>query len=66
MNALVGGEAKVNFSPFAPGSRLGADDGGSYDGSDLAGAGSCRHLCRRGEFEVLHDGSEELQPSQMM
>lgn len=66
MNALVGRKAKVNFSLVLLARELCADDCGGQDASDLAGAGRCRHLCRRGEFDVLHDGFQELQPSQMM
>ena len=46
MNALVGGEAKVNFSLFAPACKVGADDGGGQDGGDLAGTRTGRHLGR--------------------
>ena len=66
MNALVGQEAKANFSLFWRFCDDGADDGGRKDGGDFTSAGAGGHLCWRCEFEVLHDGSEELQPSQMM
>jgi len=61
MNALVGQEAKANFSLFWLFCDDDADDGGRKDGGDFACAGGGRHLCRRGEFEVCHDGSKELQ-----
>ena len=63
MNALVGQEAKANFSLFWRFCDDGADDGGSKDGGDFTSAGAGGHLRGRCEFEVLHDGSEELQPS---
>lgn len=63
MNALVGQEAKANFSPFPALRELGADEGGRKDGGDFASAGTGGHLRGRCKFEVLHDGSEELQPS---
>jgi hypothetical protein len=63
MNALVGQEAKANFSLFWRFCDDGADDGGRKDGGDFASAGAGGHLRGRCEFEVLHDGSEELQPS---
>ena len=66
MNALVGQEAKANFSLFWRFCDDGADDGGRKDGGDFTSAGAGGHLRGRCEFEVLHDGSEELQPSQMM
>jgi hypothetical protein len=66
MNALVGQEAKANFSLFWRFCDDGADDGGRKDGGDFTRAGAGGHLRGRCEFEVLHDGSEELQPSQMM
>ena len=67
MNALVGQEAKA--SPCRIGSLFwlirskGADDGSRKDGGDFASTGAGAHLWGRCEFEVLHDGSEELQPS---
>ena len=66
MNALVGQEAKANFSLFRLIRSKGADDGSRKDGGDFASTGAGAHLRGRCEFEVLHDGSEELQPSQMM
>lgn len=66
MNALVGQEAKANFSLLWCFCDDGADDGGRKDGGDFTSAGAGGHLRGRCEFEVLHDGSEELQPSQMM
>ena len=66
MNALVGQEAKANFSLFWRFCDDGSDDGGRKDGGDFTSAGAGGHLRGRCEFEVLHDGSEELQPSQMM
>ena len=66
MNALVGQEAKANCSLFWLGGDEGADDGGRKDGGDFACAGAGGHLRGRGEFEVLHDGSEELQPSEIV
>jgi len=63
MNALVGQEAKANFSLFGLIRSKGADDGGRKDGGDFASTGAGAHLWGRCEFEVLHDGSEELQPS---
>jgi len=63
MNALVGQEAKANFSLFGRFCDSGADDGGRKDGSDFTSAGTGGHLRGRCKFEVLHDGSEELQPS---
>jgi len=66
MNALVGQEAKANFSLFWRFCDDGADDGGRKDGGDFTSAGAGGHLRGRCEFEVLHDGSEELQPFQMM
>ena len=66
MNALVGQEAKANFSLFWLIRSKGADDGSRKDGGDFTSTGAGAHLRGRCEFEVLHDGSEELQPSQMM
>ena len=66
MNALVGQEAKANFSLFGGLRNLGADDGGRKDGGDFASTGAGAHLRGRCEFEVLHDGSEELQPSEIV
>ena len=63
MNALVGQEAKANFSLFWLVRDEGADDGGRKDGSDFASAGAGGHLRGKCEFEVLHDGSGDLQPS---
>ena len=63
MNALVGQEAKANFSQFWFIRSKGADDGSRKDGGDFASTGAGAHLWGRCEFEVLHDGSEELQPS---
>ena len=63
MNALVGQEAKANFSLFGLIRSKGADDGSRKDGGDFASTGAGAHLWGRCEFEVLHDGSEELQPS---
>ena len=44
MNALVGQEAKANFSLFWRFCDDGADDGGGNDGGDLAGARAGWHL----------------------
>ena len=66
MNALVGQEAKANFSLFWRFCDDGADDGGRKDGGDFTSACAGGHLRGRCEFEVLHDGSEELQPSGMV
>jgi hypothetical protein len=66
MNALVGQEAKANFSLFWLIRDEGADDGGRKDGGDFTSTGAGGHLRGRCEFEVLHDGSEELQPSQIV
>jgi len=66
MNALVGQEAKANCSLFRLIRDERADDGRRKDGGDFASTGAGGHLRGRCEFEVLHDGSEELQPSQMM
>ena len=63
MNALVGQEAKSNCSLFLFTRDECANDGGRKDGGDFASAGAGGHLRGRCEFEVLHDGSEELQPS---
>lgn len=63
MNALVGQEAKANFSLFWLICSKGADDGSRKDGGDFSSTGAGAHLRGRCEFEVLHDGSEELQPS---
>lgn len=63
MNALVGQEAKANFSLFELIRSKGADDGSRKDGGDFASTGAGAHLRGRCEFEILHDGSEELQPS---
>ena len=63
MNALVGQEAKANFSLIRLIRSKGADDGSRKDGGDFASTGAGAHLRGRCEFEVLHDGSEELQPS---
>ena len=63
MNALVGQEAKANFSLFWFIRSKGADDGSRKDGGDFASTGAGAHLWGRCEFEVLHDGSGELQPS---
>ena len=61
MNALVGQEAKSNFSVLAS-PASGADDGRRKDGGDFTSTGAGGHLRGRCEFEVLRDGSEELQP----
>ena len=66
MNALVGQEAKANFSLSWLVRDERADDGGRKDGGDFTSAGAGGHLRGRYEFEVLHDGSEELQPSQIL
>ena len=66
MNALVGQEAKANFSLFWFIRSKGADDGSRKDGGDFASTGAGAHLRGRCEFEVLHDGSEELQPSEIV
>lgn len=63
MNALVGQEAKANFSLFWLIRSKGADDGACENGGDFASTGAGAHLWGRCEFEVLHDGSEELHPS---
>lgn len=44
MNALVGQEAKANFSLFWRFCDDGADDGGRKDGGDFASAGAGGHL----------------------
>jgi len=56
MNALVGLEAKANFSLFGLIRSKGADDGSRKDGGDFASTGAGAHLRGRGEFDVLHDG----------
>mgnify|MGYP000936521569 FL=1 len=66
MNALVGQEAKANFSLFGLIRSKGADDGSRKDGGDFASTGAGAHLRGRCEFDVLHDGSEELQPSEIV
>ena len=66
MNALVGQEAKANFSLFGLIRSKGADDGSRKDGGDFASTGAGAHLLGRCEFDVLHDGSEELQPSEIV
>ena len=66
MNALVGQEAKANCSLVLLVCDEGADDGSRKDGGDFTSTGAGGHLRGRCKFEVLHDGSEELQPSQMM
>jgi len=66
MNALVGQEAKANFSLFWLIRSKGADDGSRKDGGDFASTGAGAHLRGRCEFDVLHDGSEELQPSEIV
>jgi hypothetical protein len=66
MNALVGQEAKPKFALAWLICDCGSDDCRRKDGGDFACAGAGGHLRGRGEFEVLHDGSGELQPSQMM
>ena len=63
MNALVGQKAMANLSLFWLSRDEGADDGSRKDGGDFASTGAGAHLWGRCEFEVLHDGSEELQPS---
>ncbi len=59
MNALVGQEAKANFSLFWLVRDERADDGGRKDGGDFASTGAGGHLRGRCKFEVLHDGSGE-------
>lgn len=66
MNALVGQEAKANFSLFWLIRSKGADDGSRKDGGDFASTGAGAHLCRRCKFEVSHDGSRESKPPGMM
>ena len=44
MNALVGQEAKANFSLFWRFYDYGADDGGRKDGSDFTSTGAGGHL----------------------
>ena len=66
MNALVGQEAKANFSLFWLIRSKGADDGSRKDGGDFASTGAGAHLRGRCEFDVLHDGSEELHPSEIV
>ena len=66
MNALVRQEAKANLSVFWRFCDSGADNGGRKDGSDFTSAGTGGDLRGRCEFDVLHDGSEELQPSQIL
>ena len=66
MNALVGQEAKANFSLFWLIRSKGADDGSRKDGGDFASTGAGAHLRGRCEFEVLHDSSTELKPSRIM
>jgi hypothetical protein len=44
MNALVGQEAKANFSLFWRLCDSGADDGGRKDGSDFTSTGAGGHL----------------------
>jgi len=63
LQGLLGQEAKANCSLFWLIRDEGADDGGRKDGGDFASTGAGAHLRGRCEFEVLHDGSEELQPS---
>ena len=59
MNALVGQEAKANFSLFWRLCDSGADDGGRKDGGNFASTGAGGHLRGRCKFEVFHDGSGE-------
>jgi len=59
MNALVGQEAKANFSLFWLVRDERADDGGRKDGGDFSSTGAGAHLRGRCEFGVLHDGSGE-------
>jgi hypothetical protein len=70
MNALVGQEAKAFRCRIGSLFWLirdeGPDDGGRKDGGDFASTGAGADLRGRCEFEVLHDGSEELQPSGMV
>ena len=44
MNALVGQEAKSNFSLYWLGGGECADDGGRKDGSDFTSSGAGGHL----------------------
>lgn len=59
MNALLGQEAKANFSLFGLIRSKCADDGSRKDGGDFASTGAGAHLRGRCEFKVLHDGSGE-------
>ena len=59
MNALVGQEAKANFSLFRHVCDECTEDGGRKDGSDFTCTGAGGHLRWKCKFEVLHDGSEE-------
>ncbi len=51
MNALVGQEAKANFSLFWLIRSKGADDGSRKDGGDFANTGAGAHLADR--FAVI-------------
>ena len=65
MNALVGQEAKANFSVLAhPRRRCGRWRPQGW--WRFHQHGRWRTSPGRCEFEVLHDGSEELQPSGMV
>ena len=66
MNALVVQEAKSNFSLFWLVRNKCADNGGRNDSGDFSSTGAGGHLRWRYKFEVLHDGSEELQPSRIV
>jgi hypothetical protein len=59
MNALVGQEAKANFSVSRLVCDVRADDGGREDGRDFTRSGAGGHLGWGWQFEVLHDGSGE-------
>ncbi len=56
MNALVGQEAKANFSLFWLTRDECADDGGRKDGGDLSGAGGRGHGLGRRQLRWVHDG----------
>ena len=61
MNALVGQEAKANFSLFWLIRSKGADDGSRKDGGDFASTGAGAHPRRRCEFEVLHKAFSRIE-----